>query len=405
MRKTGIQNIGKDWANSGISKNPDGGDGGVKGSYRYASPGLISGTSCIILSTSEQSCLERYGFPSNTSFYLTIKLKTEPSGWLHGRMTNPTIQITKSSNYSTIDIQADPIAVPVVYKMYRWSQLPEGLKSKYNPTTGGYLADSPLGSSIDTCPGGRSFCDADPEKRNTVLLPDPYSQSAVDQLLLWLPYINDKAQAMYGSWIVRTLSQPEAANANQCFTGGQGVTGIVTTNSSTYSPGPPYLNKSTGSLDYKVSAPHFASNGEVFTGKYDLLMRSDVARCVYGFTKAPISATISVTSSDGSSSVASTVFSEKSGWVRLAANGFTFSSPTISVKLDQEKAVVVPSPTPSPEATPTPTPVATPVVTASAIPAPKPTVVKKTTITCVKGKLTKKVTAVKPVCPAGYKKK
>ena len=32
-------------------------------------------------------------------------------------------------------------------------------------------------------------------------------------------------------------------------------------------------------------------------------------------------------------------------------------------------------------------------------------VVRKTTITCVKGKLTKKVTAVKPVCPKGYKKK
>ena len=30
---------------------------------------------------------------------------------------------------------------------------------------------------------------------------------------------------------------------------------------------------------------------------------------------------------------------------------------------------------------------------------------KKTTITCVKGKLTKKVTAVKPACPTGYKKK
>jgi hypothetical protein len=35
----------------------------------------------------------------------------------------------------------------------------------------------------------------------------------------------------------------------------------------------------------------------------------------------------------------------------------------------------------------------------------KAAVIKKTTITCVKGKLTKKVTAVKPVCPAGYKKK
>ena len=30
---------------------------------------------------------------------------------------------------------------------------------------------------------------------------------------------------------------------------------------------------------------------------------------------------------------------------------------------------------------------------------------KKTTITCVKGKLTKKVTAIKPVCPKGYKKR
>jgi membrane protein involved in colicin uptake len=30
---------------------------------------------------------------------------------------------------------------------------------------------------------------------------------------------------------------------------------------------------------------------------------------------------------------------------------------------------------------------------------------KKTTITCLKGKLVKRVTGVKPVCPKGYKKK
>jgi hypothetical protein len=48
----------------------------------------------------------------------------------------------------------------------------------------------------------------------------------------------------------------------------------------------------------------------------------------------------------------------------------------------------------------------------TATPTPTPTVVatvkpvaKKTTITCVKGKLTKKVTEIKPKCPAGYKKK
>ena len=35
----------------------------------------------------------------------------------------------------------------------------------------------------------------------------------------------------------------------------------------------------------------------------------------------------------------------------------------------------------------------------------KPTVAKKTTIVCVKGKLSKKVVAVNPKCPTGYKKK
>ena len=37
--------------------------------------------------------------------------------------------------------------------------------------------------------------------------------------------------------------------------------------------------------------------------------------------------------------------------------------------------------------------------------AAKVAALKKTTITCVKGKLTRKVTAIKPVCPDGYKKK
>ena len=36
--------------------------------------------------------------------------------------------------------------------------------------------------------------------------------------------------------------------------------------------------------------------------------------------------------------------------------------------------------------------------------APKPAA-KKTTISCVKGKTVKKVTAVKPTCPSGFEKK
>ncbi|MSY01700.1 MAG: hypothetical protein F2720_05195 [Actinobacteria bacterium] len=72
------------------------------------------------------------------------------------------------------------------------------------------------------------------------------------------------------------------------------------------------------------------------------------------------------------------------------------------------KNTPTPTTSKSPTPTPTPTPTATPTATPKNSPSPKVTVtpnVKKLTINCVKGKLIKKITAVKPVCPKGYKKK
>jgi hypothetical protein len=115
-------------------------------------------------------------------------------------------------------------------------------------------------------------------------------------------------------------------------------------------------------------------------------MASSVARCIYGFTNAPIKATISVTNDTGGASVASTVINEANGWLTLGAYGFTYSNPTISVKLTQDAPVVA---APAPATTP-----------ASAAPS-----AKKSTITCIKGKTSKTVSGIKPTCPAGYKKK
>jgi hypothetical protein len=78
--------------------------------------------------------------------------------------------------------------------------------------------------------------------------------------------------------------------------------------------------------------------------------------------------------------------------------------------LSWKEAVATPTPTPTPVATATPTP--TPVATLTPTPTPSATVAatnkpiaKKTTITCIKGKITKKITGVNPKCPTGYKKK
>jgi hypothetical protein len=129
-------------------------------------------------------------------------------------------------------------------------------------------------------------------------------------------------------------------------------------------------------------APHFNSKGEVFKGTYDLRIRSDVARCIYGFSSAPIKASISIISADGTAQTATEVINEKNGWLSLSANAFEYSSPTIKVWVTQEAPAQTPTPTETPKTAPA-----------------------KTTITCVKGKSTKKVTAVKPTCPTGYKKK
>jgi hypothetical protein len=142
-----------------------------------------------------------------------------------------------------------------------------------------------------------------------------------------------------------------------------------------------------GFLNYKVSGFHYAPDGVTENlGTYDLVLRSDAARCLYGFSNAPISATVEIAGADGKQNVATTVVSEKDGWLKMKAAGFTFSEKQIKVKITQEPSAV---------ATPLPATSAAPVVVAK----------KKSMITCVKGKTTKKVSAVSPKCPAGFKKK
>ena len=206
----------------------------------------------------------------------------------------------------------------------------------------------------------------------------------VADLKMWLPYIQEKASATPTYWIVRTLPNHEIANKRQCLVSGA-VNGIVTTNATAYTSGAPEFNQETQSLDYQVASPHNDRQGKVNVGNYNLQINSAVARCLYGFTNAPISATVSIVSENGENQVATTTIKESNGWIYLKAAGFTYSSPTVKVKFEQK----------APE-----------VVTVAAKPAkPAPITAKKSTITCAKGKVITRVTAVKPLCPAGYKKR
>lgn len=352
--------------------------------WRPQSPGFDGVHSCAATSVKEGLCAQRFSFPEDMRFTLKVRMNNAPTGWLHGRIADPLIDISEAAGVTSISIDAAPVRVPVVYKSNFWSQLPADIQSAYSSTTGYFLRG--LSGGFTRTDGGVD--QSDPLIRNWTSTPSPSGDGGLEELQLWLPFLKDKATAMLSSWSVRTLDAMEASESNACFKSGSVLTGIVTTNSTQYAAGPPAFDKSEGSLVYKVAAPHYDPKDAVFKGRYSLVMRSDVARCVYGFSKAPIKAELSIISSDGSPQVATVVVGESNGWLRLRADNFEFSAPVIKAKLSQE------APAPATTSTATPTPGATKTPSKS-----------KISIVCVKGKLTKKVTATTPKCPTGYKKK
>ena len=323
--------------------------------------------------TSTTQCAKRYSLPLGVHFGLTVNLTKRLTGWLHGRVRAPEVEVsTNSFGGSTVKVLAEPIKIPVNAVWVNNDVAPQSVKdyyadkSNYGSRIFGPSPETPL-NQIDLLRDGNMG----------------HGAETLKQYLAWLPALGDRAQAMPTAWTIATMSNSQVpGQVQQCLNQTDSLAGIVTTNAAEYFDGPPVFDKESGSLDYKVAATHFEPDGTtVFKGSYDLVMSSKVARCIYGFTSAPISATVSVTSETGASNVATTVVNERNGWLSLGAYNFTYSNPTIRVVLTGTPVSAVAAATPAPTS--------------------KPVVPKS--ITCIKGKVSKKVFA--STCPAGYKKK
>jgi hypothetical protein len=317
-------------------------DGSPNGGFGSGSnSGAADQDKCLVFGVG--ICQMPQSFPKNMRFGLTIVLGDKLKGWFHGRIYKPTISINNDqSGGQTINIEAEPVTVPTIEKLIPTSQINEELRS--------YLSRDQQFST-----GGE------------YLMPGSSGQDAFDQAMLWIPLLKDKATTSQSVWTVRTLEFNQAnSNIQSCSTSSSQLSGVVTTNSLVYSAGPPSYNQQTQTLDYKLISPHLNADETEAIGTYDLVLKSEVARCIYGFSNAPIQASISIVGENGENKVATTVINEKNGWLYLSANGFTYSSPMIKVKLSQAKN-------------------------------------QRYTISCIKGKVTKKVTGTKPKCPSGFK--
>ena len=134
-------------------------------------------------------------------------------------------------------------------------------------------------------------------------------------------------------------------------------------------------------LKFNIGAPHLLSTGEINLGFFSTDIPVKYLDCRWPgnrLTKAP-KIEVSVINSDGSTQIATTSVVVQNGILKVRANGFHYSSPTISVKGVTEVPKPLSSSTPSKQLSKT----------------------KK--VLCIKGKVTKSFEGTS--CPVGWKKK
>ena len=322
---------------------------------------------CIL--TEQGFCATPAEFLPNTRVALTLRMDSRVTGWLFGRMKDVDVAITSlDANNNKLRVEATSVnllsgtAWVAKKDLIKYPDLYANQKSRWWSGDGkfeDYLAAP-----------GRRWGDM--------------SVGDFEAFKVWEQLIKPNPEDNW-RWNFGSNSDTSKQNCEGQI-GKDKLIGLVTTNAPIYASGAPAFTD--GSLSYKVAGLHFKADGTLFKGAYDLAIRSDFARCLYGFSSAPIRASVSVLSSDGSTQdVATELVTEKNGWMTLSAKNFTFSAPTIKVKLIQDKPLVSGTDQSKQSA-----PIAK-------------SVAKLKVIVCVKGKMIKKVSGSNPKCPTGYNAK
>jgi hypothetical protein len=144
-------------------------------------------------------------------------------------------------------------------------------------------------------------------------------------------------------------------------------------------------------LTLQVSSTHLRPDKSQNIGVFNIVMPIELAKCLWGVDLSR-AATASISASypeSGISEIVTTSAKVVGKTYEVSASGFHFSAPVIKMKVTQDASA------PSPAASPA----------SSAQTKEKAAAAKKSTITCTKGKVSKKVSAINPRCPTGYKKK
>jgi hypothetical protein len=346
-------------------------------------------TECFNINASDLKCWKFATGDAGVNFKLNMKLLVKPQGWISGRVTAPKVSIGEADASKRFDvaITGANLSIPILTKRYdysgsdgqsSWSKIVAAIRSL---SGFGWEKISSLGGGLISVYGPNDFI-----LFNQLVAIDRDSggkPSGVGKEF-------DVADRLAQVWRVVLDPTNTPTGVSGCAT--SGFQGFVSSNAMTYGTALPKYDGST--MSYDVASPHYNPGGkdydaDAFKGRYDLLLTEAYAKCVWNLKDGIPTVSVVVQKTDGTEDKSVKVeggLNSTTGLYEFSAVGFTFSSPKIKIKL----------------AAP-PTKDGTPTVTQAA-PAAKPKATVKT-ITCVKGKMSKKVMGANPKCPAGFKKK
>jgi len=315
----------------------------------------------------KNQCIEAANYLGDERMALTLRQDRSRTGWLFGRMSDAEFSVASlDSAFNRIRISGSAVFVPPLKAVVDKSEISKNaklerfLKARFNGESGRityqqFLQDPRTIIDRQIYDSWEIF-EAFEENLKPVATTssrNPFNVTPKTNSILW-----NFASAIY-----------DGSDLHPCSADKSKLHGLVVTNAPLYASGPPKFQQ--GSLDYKVAGVHRNEDGSLFRGRYTFVVRSETARCYYGFSTAPIEAKVEVLSSNGENQVATTTVNERNGFLTLAASGFTFSAPVIKTTLTQISATQ-----------------------------------KDASITCKRGSKTVKVavTKKKTKCPTGYTK-
>lgn len=344
--------------------------------YQYGKDGAIF--------SNDDISLKRSLFSTTGTFELAFRTTVPWNSWMVGTVTDLNLSFSHEGSLYRYRVSGKPSRISSARKSVKLTE--ENYRELVELSGGSSAGAADCPKSPECSPfinlGGVAIATSDTFERleRVEVLTDRKSTHSVNAWLLTsaiaLGGNDERLPAVMKCVSSADLDYPAGASAS---------------NATIFEQAPPLWDNVERTFTYRVGAFHLRSDGSREEGDYSFLISKEVAQCLWGKGVSPSNIQVEIINGDIVSTVISSVSQGETSWIRFRASGFHFSSPKFVMRKRDDL----------------PASAQLPNLETSTTAEGQEVVVKRvvSTIKCVKGKATKRVSGINPKCPKGFKKK